>query len=433
MGSHQFWGVLAGTALWIVLFFFNRKSPLSFRRLLAVMIAAGVGCRLIFSLGLPTFSAPDEEAHFKYVRYLSERHAFPVQTSKTGDPTNDNEYYQPPLYYLLQVPVYRLANHVSSDVGFIVRMLRLSSLALWLAGLLFGLKVIANLRVENEFIRTATACLLCLIPSHVFLTSVINNDNLAFTLGAATICFLSGKCSYRRSLLTGILLGLGLLTKLTAVVGVFLAALLFLLRWRRRELTFAQTAAHFALLFLPAMLLWLPWGIRNVTLYGDLTAEKIANVRWPWASPLQAAYSTQDLMKISFWSIAGQYNGIMFYPGRGLALTYLALLGIAEGLLTRDRPLARLLAGDRGSFLLACALGIVFNLALVFRFGILYGQGQGRFLFPMLIPVALAIAGGLALLGIPKLSRNMPIHFLGFFAIYVFPFVGYCFDCITRG
>lgn len=44
--------------------------------------------------------------------------------------------------------------------------------------------------------------------------------------------------------------------------------------------------------------------------------------------------------------------------------------------------------------LLVFALAIAINAALVMRFGLLYAQGQGRFFFPMLLPISLFIGLG---------------------------------------
>src|SRR5437667_10646243 len=82
---------------------------MSARTALAVIFSVGLLCRLAFVFLTPIFYAPDEHSHFNYVRHLSEHGTFPVQTTKMGDPANEWEYFQPPLYYAALVPVYRAA------------------------------------------------------------------------------------------------------------------------------------------------------------------------------------------------------------------------------------------------------------------------------------------------------------------------------------
>src|SRR5678810_344137 len=105
------------------------------RSCLAAILAAGILCRLALALFRPTFYAPDEHSHFHYVRYLSEHRSFPVQTSKMGDPSHEWEYFQPPLYYVALVPVYRAANALFHSQTAIVIALRLVSIALWLVNM----------------------------------------------------------------------------------------------------------------------------------------------------------------------------------------------------------------------------------------------------------------------------------------------------------
>src|SRR5947199_10872128 len=76
--------------------------------LLAVYLALAAG----FNLAMPVGGAPDEGAHAEYVRTVAEEGRLPVldlSTSNNAQDPNGYEAHQPPLYYLLAAPAWRLA------------------------------------------------------------------------------------------------------------------------------------------------------------------------------------------------------------------------------------------------------------------------------------------------------------------------------------
>src|SRR5437016_9623061 len=105
---------------------------MSTRSVFAAVIAVGILCRLAFAVLTPIFYAPDEHSHFNYVKYVSEHGSFPVQTTKMGDPANEWEYFQPPLYYVALVPIYRAAHSLFHSEAGTVFALRFVSILLWL-------------------------------------------------------------------------------------------------------------------------------------------------------------------------------------------------------------------------------------------------------------------------------------------------------------
>ncbi len=72
--------------------------------------------------------------------------------------------------------------------------------------------------------------------------------------------------------------------------------------------------------------------------------------------------------------------------------------------------------------MLAMALTIVLNLILVVRFGFLYNQGQGRFLYPMLIPISIFMASGIKSISD---SKKAFVHAIGFLVSYLLSFTGF--------
>src|SRR5712691_4535525 len=102
------------------------------RPIFTTILAVGIICRLALVFLTAIFYSPAEHSHFNYIKHLSEHGHSPVQTTKMGDPANEWEYFQPPLYYAALVPVYRAAQAVFHSQAATVFVLRLSSLLLWL-------------------------------------------------------------------------------------------------------------------------------------------------------------------------------------------------------------------------------------------------------------------------------------------------------------
>jgi hypothetical protein len=415
-----------GMILWLRLIYWNKRAPISSRDLIIIILIVGIACRIVFVVFSPIFYAPDEQSHYNYIKYLYENQRFPIQVSRTYSPANDYEYYQPPLYYLASLPIYGVSRAIfNAGDDLTVRAIRLFSIALWIVNVLFLTKVINRLRINSIFVRIFTVSMVGLLPTYTFLSSSINNDNLLITIGGIILYLMTKENQAKMSLLIGFLLGLALLTKLTAVVYIALVIFLFLNRLVSKSLPLSSVAVHMILIGMPAFFVSLPWYIRNLYIYGDITAEKVANIPMLWDSIYTALIRTLVVMQQSFWAAAGIYNNVVFLPTIGICLTYLAIAGICYGVISKTESFWNILDVRNNYFIAAISMAIVVNLILVARFGILYNQGQGRFLFPLLIPISLFMAVGITFFGIEKRTSNAALHAVGFFATYILAFTGF--------
>jgi hypothetical protein len=406
---------LAAFALWLGLFYRNRVSSVTPRQLFIIILTIGLACRVAFSLLTPTFYAPDEQSHFKYVKYLAENRALPVQTSRTDAETNDWEYYQPPLYYVSLTPVYLLAENLFQNNLITVRLLRIFSIVLWGITVLFTFQFLEGFNVHDVFLKTFVIAVISLLPTYTFLSSVINNDNMLIAIGSAILYFVIQPVSLKNSIWIGTLLGLALLAKLTGVVYIALLLLIALVGLIKRSIGRASIL-HAILSIGIAIMMWVPWALRNYLVYGSVTAEETANVLQHWAIS-DAFVATLQYMQTSFWAVSGIYNNVgAFYPVIGMLVFYAASYGIFYGLLLKRKQFI-LPIQKNVNVIIALAAAILVNVLLLFRFGLLYGQGQGRFLFPLLIPLALLMGMGLKMLPLSR-TENAPVHLTGFFITY---------------
>ncbi|MDE1977668.1 MAG: glycosyltransferase family 39 protein, partial [Elusimicrobia bacterium] len=158
------------------------------------------------------FNAPDEPYHLNYVAYLSARGRLPVAASR-----DMSEAIQPPLYYLSALPLYKLTRGFGLPAC--VKALRAQNLLyailnVWLIFLLLR-------RVDGEQTALLGAAFAAFLPQYLFISASVSNDALACLLATLILYgglwLLESPDSMPRAAAEGLLIGLGLLAKLTTV------------------------------------------------------------------------------------------------------------------------------------------------------------------------------------------------------------------------
>ncbi|MEK7779931.1 MAG: glycosyltransferase family 39 protein, partial [Verrucomicrobiota bacterium] len=390
--------------------------------LLTILFVTGLLCRLSFVFLTPTFYAPDEESHYKYIQHLVEQRSFPIQTSKLGEYTNDFEYNQPPLYYLLLTPLFWLGHAVFGEVSATVILLRLVSVLFWGANVWLVKIWLRRLEINNPFVWTFVMGMVCLLPTYVFVSSVVNNDNLLTTLGGALLCLLARReASLKNSLTTGLVLGLALLTKQSAGIFVPAIVLLALGDGLQKRTSWATAITRIAIVGSVSAMLFLPRAFWNFKTYGSLTPEFLILSPIPWPSFLHGiAAAAHNILK-TFWAVAGITNNIAYpFPLVGMALMGLCLLAQQEGIRAHS-PTDHSKSGISSIMVWALALTVIINIGLVLRFGYISGMGQGRHLFPVVFPLALALASGLR----PLPIKSPAVQAVGFWVAYAVVFTAF--------
>jgi 4-amino-4-deoxy-L-arabinose transferase-like glycosyltransferase len=328
----------------------------------------------------------DEPAHMAYARYLAEHRAFPVQGHHAAEPgafaRADFEYYQPPLYYLLCMP---LVGSTDTHTGLV--LCRTLSFACGLLTLLVLWDVLGRLSL-GDFERRAGVAFAALLPVHAYFTSVSSNDGLcwllALLLTRELIMRVRGEAAGAADLRLGVLLGLGMLTKSALAVFYPVALLVYLIAARhelhRRVLIGALVAIGVSVLIAA------PWYLRNLHLYGSLFALETGfgphePRRWTLAAQVGAAAGTLRSFWFPMQHVASQP---MVRALRALELAIAAgHVAALVWFLRRPRPLA----APAITALALLAVAFASHIALSFS----WGESEGRFLLPALAAIVYVI------------------------------------------
>lgn len=415
------------------------------RLVLAIILFFQLALGVMYAVRTPHWQAPDEPAHFNYVRGLAETATFPVLQQGDYDGAYLEEIkaakfppemsvdsiryeaHQPPLYYVAAAPVYLVARALNVDV---VLALRLLNVGLALVVSLIAYRIFRFVFPANPLPRLVGVGIIATVPMHIAMSAAINNDTLAEVIVATILLIsvlrLNGRMERRRFfLLGGLVYGLALLTKTTiyssavlllaaevgyqqifsARQGASAARLATLRPHKRAVLASGKTLLP---LFGIAVAIAGLWFVRNVLVYGandpfgwvrhDLVvAGQMTTAQWIADNGLRN--TLVDLVAISFKSFWAQF-GWMGVLVSDRYYTFLFVLCAAASLgalfmlvrLWRER---RTMASEVRWTWLVLGLLLVFVIAADVYYNLKFFQPQGRYLFYGLIPIAALWGGGL--------------------------------------
>jgi 4-amino-4-deoxy-L-arabinose transferase-like glycosyltransferase len=420
------------------------------RVVLALIVVVYLVLAVLYAVYTPAWQAPDEPAHYNYVRYLVQNHDFPVlhqgdyphgyleqiKAAKfpPGMPidTIRYEFHQPPLYYALGAVLFSLA-------GDSLLLLRLFSVVLGAGLIVLAYAVARRIFPAWPALALGTAAFVAFLPRHLASVAQAGNDTLAELLFAAVLLVLvnwlttdaqpgtshmthdaSGttarpmpRDSVYRLLLLGLLLGLIAITKTTAYFSLALILGVMVWAWRRQRAPATRLVRDLALVAAPAVLLALPWYVRDVSVYGwpDFLGLRMHDAIVT-GQPRTADYLAQSglpnyLLQFlvvtfeSFWAVFG-WMGVFLDERIYQALAILCAV-VAGGVLLHE-PQARrpgaLSQGQRYALRLL-AVSALFSVLVYAWYNLQFVQFQGRYLFTALIPVAVAFG-----LGWDEATRN---------------------------
>lgn len=329
--------------------------------ILSLFILLGLGYALI----TPVFEASDELWHYPMIRHLADGNPLPVQVFDPNEAGPwKQEASQPPLYYYIgalltswidtsDVEDVRWLNpHVDNGVitsdgninlvvhdpnadplsgtQLAVRVVRIFSVILGAVTVYLTYEIACKVAPGRPEIALGAAAVNAFTPMFLFISGAVNNDNLVIPLASLALLLMirivragdeTTRREFGRLLLLGIIIGLGALTKITAL-GLFGLALLaiFVKQWREVGggvdlpsligLT-GRSAIRILVVFIPALLIAGWWYYRNIQLYGDWSGWNafIAVLgRRAHAASLAQLWDERWGFMISYWGLFGGLN-----------------------------------------------------------------------------------------------------------------------------
>ncbi|HVT13819.1 MAG TPA: glycosyltransferase family 39 protein [Fimbriimonadaceae bacterium] len=367
----------------------------------------------------PDIGAPDERQHANYIQTLLDGKGFPVFKPGGADVAEHYEDHQPPLYYLAAAGFAKLVgvSDVADPGAYKIRWLN----AIFGAGTILGIFFLGLWGLGRADAALGAAAIAAALPMNCALSGAISNDPLLFMVctWALAICGLGIRQGWNMKLavLAGVLVGLGILTKTTAV-GLLPILLLAILLPQKKRPTWGMAGAAAASL----VLLTAPWLVRNASLYGDPLALKAFNSAFTQSrqkadsiAQIQAENPEGGNFEMIYWrdwvgwwtarSFFGTFGYMDIwmnetgspYQGRTPAPNVAYRVFLAISLLLFLAWIASFFQGDwkdarAVQVLNATFLAIV--VLLFIRFNLQYFQAQGRYLYPAIGPIALALSIG---------------------------------------
>ena len=442
---------------------------------LASIIVAYLGIGTLYAIKTPAWQVPDEPAHYNYVRFVAEGRGLPVLQPGDYDqaylesikankflpsmPIDSirYEFWQPPLYYVLAAPIY-LAT------GGSLLALRLFSVALGGCVVVLSFLIVRRLVPDSCALALGSAAFVAFVPQHVAMMAGAQNDSMAESLLALSvlqILNLKFQISNLKWVMLGLTLGLALVTKGTVYIAAPLAAVAMWLAYRQADNANPAEAGYAswraidrpslyppddkssggkrcnwkwlikcgAFVFVPALVIALPWWIRNLSLYG--WPDFLGSIRHDavvlgqptpaeWIARFGLGGYLRDLVVTTFHSFWGQF-GWMGVPmnDRNYAILAVCSLVVLVGWLWYLTRNARTAFQNSGFWLLGS--WILFATLVYVGYNVKYVQFQGRYLFPALIPIGLAFTIGFRqwITWLPRNWRDvvLAIPFIGLAAL----------------
>ncbi len=417
-------------------------SPKVERAIVRIMLVLFIGMALLFSTG-PILEGPNEVEHYRFVRYIVNTGELPPMD---GHPFG--QMHQTPLYYIVGAPLLALVDdpefdviserlnpyhgyefaiagndnknihlHVDSDtdsgVATGVRLLRLYTIVLGTLTLIFNYLSFRIVFPKQPAMRLLALGIVAFWQQFVFMSSVINNDNMLFMTVSLSFYLALRQHrdgpTWKSAGILGLALGLALLSKSSAGMLVFPMAVATLIdrrTWKYAPLTVAVTVAVAG---------W--WYIGNWITWGDPTGIQAMFSTWPteimekgevaWGLGLaRAPYGFQ-----SFWARFG-YGAVATGDEVYTVFNILVVLASMGLLVWLVRQLMQGTNTDKRDWhsiqrwVIVVAFTLVWVLALIYSSSTVLSGNQGRYLMPGFGGWGILLALGLSQF-IPRMAKSV--------------------------
>lgn len=252
-----------------------------------MVITAVIVCGIAYALSTASWERPDEFGHFSYMKHIQKSQSLPSYTSVY----DFWEAHQPPLHYIVTMP----ALYITSGSSITVQLMAVRIMNVLIAAVnvfvlykLFSLlfSKFVDEKLAQYYIAISTV-LAAFWPMFVFISSSVNNDNLANLLGSVSIYWMlrlpklfENSHSIRRGLVVSALIIIAsLLTKVGLAplsFTLFIVTLYYLYTYSRSTTSFSKkNFIVTVILYVAAIMAGAGWFfIRNKVVVGDFLGWK---------------------------------------------------------------------------------------------------------------------------------------------------------------
>jgi 4-amino-4-deoxy-L-arabinose transferase-like glycosyltransferase len=396
--------------------------------------AAYLVIAVLFALRTPAWQAPDEPAHYNYIRQVASGTLIPVLEEGDWDnayldqlktarfqpelldslETVQYEDHQPPLYYWGGAIVYALT-------GGSLTALRFYSILLTVGTVWLTYSIVRLLRPEQPGVALGAMAVVAFLPQQVAMISSVNNDALMGLVAAGTLLDVLRYVMPNREsdigappvapvgsispLRLGLWMAIILISKTTIYFMGAVILLALVLRWRREKQPFSILMRQVMMFALPVLVIAALWWGRNLAVYGvpdimGLRRHDAVVVGQQRTSELIATEGANYLpyaARVTFQSFWGQF-GWMAVPMDTVPSPQLPIVYPALGLLTIVCGVGLIVGRLRGiarDHLLIIGAMVALAVLVYIYYNTQFVQFQGRYLFSALIPFAFLMAEGL--------------------------------------
>jgi tetratricopeptide (TPR) repeat protein len=167
---------------------------------------------------VPFYLGMDIGGHIEYIRFVSEKMKIPLATDGW-------QMFQPPLFYLLSAIIYKFCLTFFS-LETVFGMLRILPLLCGIAQVELCYRALRYVYPEREDLQALGTVIGGLLPMNIYISQVVGNEPLAgFLTGVVMVLALrflsfSSLRSKGYFFLVGLVLGLALLTKMSAIAAI---------------------------------------------------------------------------------------------------------------------------------------------------------------------------------------------------------------------
>lgn len=350
----------------------NLRALFDTHRWAVVICCAFIALALTYNFANPPFEAVDEIRHFRYVRYLTLNRALPPVSAESS---RELQAHHPPLYYalaaLITAPVQSGAgpdytSPVNPFWGFryfepstdnknqylhspderwqftgatlIIYLGRWLSMLFGLATALMAYRLSRTLFPDRPGLALGAMAFVAFNPMFLHGSASLNNDTAVAFFGSWAIVESAAIARFgsttRQSVALGIALGLGILSKASALPLLFVAAAAFVAAWFYNDRRRTLAGVLITITLITFLTGW--WFARNYTQTGDLMGLRDYQSAWVGeadrARLIREALSGLPYAWTTFWA-RFDYGQVVLpgwvYGGAGVVCV-LAVVGLVR-------------------------------------------------------------------------------------------------------